>query len=379
MTKVSELREENLNQVRTCFSNISIWTKNELIAATGISSGGMVSILQELKERKEILQEEDAASTGGRPGHQYRLNPDAYHACCVFLKAGTEARMECFSMDLYGKRQQEKAYVISDTASVLSNIKQMLAADSSMKEILISVPGVSEEGKIRECDISFLSGCDLKQKIIAETGLVPVMENDVNIAAIGLQRKTQKTDLAYIYQPDTYIMAEKLKLTDAWFDGVRASLGALLKEHSGIVVFREITDAWLQEHLPAVPYRDLKWTSLLLQQMCIFYHDRIGARTIRSFGIYDYNNLHSFLVEDTGETRLLQDVLWDWLLLQGYGGKTLTIPELWELLVERKVMDPSVMESIGQFSGVLRDRRKYDWDMEKRAVTILEKAPDSED
>ena len=33
----------------------------------------------------------------------------------------------------------------------------------------------------------------------------------------------------------------------------------------------------------------------------------------------------------------------------------------------------------GQFSGVLRDRRKYDWDMEKRAVTILEKAPDSED
>lgn len=183
----------------------------------------------------------------------------------------------------------------------------------------------------------------------------------------------------YIYQPDTYIMAEKLKLTDAWFDGVRASLGALLKEHSGIVVFREITDAWLQEHLPAVPYRDLKWTSLLLQQMCIFYHDRIGARTIRSFGIYDYNNLHSFLVEDNGETRLLQDVLWDWLLLQGYGGKTLTIPELWELLVERKVMDPSVMESIGQFSGVLRDRRKYDWDMEKRAVTILEKAPDSED
>lgn len=179
MTKVSELREENLNRVRTCFSNISIWTKNELIAATGISSGGMVSILQELKERKEILQEEDAASTGGRPGHQYRLNPDAYHACCVFLKAGTEARMECFSMDLYGKRQQEKAYVISDTASVLSNIKQMLAADSSMKEILISVPGVSEEGKIRECDISFLSGCDLKQKIIAETGLVPVMENDV--------------------------------------------------------------------------------------------------------------------------------------------------------------------------------------------------------
>ena len=110
-----------------------------------------------------------------------------------------------------------------------------------------------------------------------------------------------------------------------------------------------------------------------------FYHDRIGARTIRSFGIYDYNNLHSFLVEDNGETRLLQDVLWDWLLLQGYGGKTLTIPELWELLVERKVMDPSVMESIGQFSGVLRDRRKYDWDMEKRAVTILEKAPDSED
>lgn len=203
MTKVSELREENLNRVRTCFSSISIWTKNELIAATGISSGGMVSILQELKERKEILQEEDAASTGGRPGHQYRLNPDAYHACCVFLKAGTEARMECFSMDLYGKRQQEKAYVISDTASVLSNIKQMLAADSSMKEILISVPGVSEEGKIRECDISFLSGCDLKQKIIAETGLVPVMENDVNIAAIGLQRKTQKTDLAYIYQPDT--------------------------------------------------------------------------------------------------------------------------------------------------------------------------------
>ena len=51
MTKVSELREENLNRVRTCFSSISIWTKNELIAATGISSGGMVSILQELKER----------------------------------------------------------------------------------------------------------------------------------------------------------------------------------------------------------------------------------------------------------------------------------------------------------------------------------------
>lgn len=225
MTKVSELREANLNRVRACFSDGRIYTKNELIEATGFSSGGMVSILQELKNRKEILQEEDAASTGGRPGHRYRLNPDAYHVCCLFLKAGKEDRMEAFGMDLYGKVMAQEDVPLTDERAVTAQIRKMIHADPLIREILISVPGVSEDGRIRECDIASLSGRDLGRAAEEETGIEPVIENDVNIAAIGLQRRTGRKELAYIYQPDRAYSGVGIVIEGKLYNGAQHMAG----------------------------------------------------------------------------------------------------------------------------------------------------------
>ena len=184
--------------------------------------------------------------------------------------------------------------------------------------------------------------------------------------------KLCESPLFYIYKPDVYIMCEKMPLTDAWLDQVRDKVQEAIRENDGLVVLRRLTDAWCQENLPPVPYKDLPWTTLLLQQICIFYPDRIGARPIRSFGIYDYNNIHSFLVDNETGPKYLQEALWIWLIREGYGGKTLKVSDLWGLFVEEKLMDDSVMNSAGQFNSVMKDPAKYEWDLTRRTVKILQ-------
>ena len=76
MTKITDLKEDNIHQIRQCFYDGEIWTKNKLAQKTGLSLAATTNILQYLLQNNEILLDGKAQSTGGRKSKQYVLNAD---------------------------------------------------------------------------------------------------------------------------------------------------------------------------------------------------------------------------------------------------------------------------------------------------------------
>ena len=71
MTKITDLKEDNIHQIRQCFYDGEIWTKNKLAQKTGLSLAATTNILQYLLQNNEILLDGKAQSTGGRKSKQY--------------------------------------------------------------------------------------------------------------------------------------------------------------------------------------------------------------------------------------------------------------------------------------------------------------------
>ena len=86
LVKITELKTNNIHQVRLCFYNGEIWTKNDLAKHTGLSLAATTNILQLLLKDDEIKLVGEAQSTGGRKSKQYILNKDYYHLGNVSLK-----------------------------------------------------------------------------------------------------------------------------------------------------------------------------------------------------------------------------------------------------------------------------------------------------
>lgn len=227
MAKTEEVRCRNLNTIRHCFTVQRTWHKNELMKAAGISRGAVVSLLQELMENHEILQKEDAVSTGGRPSQQYFLNPDGFHIGCFFLKNGREGSfLQVKVLNLYGNVLAEEEQKDIDAQAVLQTVIKMQAADPLLREVLISVPGVASGGLIRNCDISALENTDLGAMIKAAAGMDPVIENDVNTAAVGLFHALgSEKNLAVIYQPSAAYAGVGLIIAGNLYNGKSHSAG----------------------------------------------------------------------------------------------------------------------------------------------------------
>ena len=49
MTKITDLKEDNIHQIRQCFYDGEIWTKNKLAQKTGLSLAATTNILQYLR------------------------------------------------------------------------------------------------------------------------------------------------------------------------------------------------------------------------------------------------------------------------------------------------------------------------------------------
>ena len=207
MTRTSELKEENIGKIRTCFYERSEWTKNALSGECGLSLAGTTNVLQYLMSEDEIFHISDAASTGGRRSKIYKLNPDFHHVGVLMLKRRRSRYLICTQIhDLEGKCLYENQSYSKrgNLSDIDSEIRDMLAYDQRIHVLAVSVPGVSGNGIIGVCDYEKLSGINLKAHISDVFGMPSVIENDVNSACIGFSKYHPGVmNLALIYQPDT--------------------------------------------------------------------------------------------------------------------------------------------------------------------------------
>ena len=93
MTRINELKTENIRDIRSCFYRGGIWTKNELSDETGLSLAGTTNVLKFLQERREILLVGKADSTVGRKSKQYTLNKDYAHIGTLIAQYGKDHKL----------------------------------------------------------------------------------------------------------------------------------------------------------------------------------------------------------------------------------------------------------------------------------------------
>ena len=130
---------------------------------------------------------------------------------------------------------------------------------------------------------------------------------------------------------------ESLGLTDEWVAEAGKKIKELLDAENGLVCIPQLTEDWLNENMPKIPM-GIPWTCFLLQQLCFFYSERIGAKTLRPVGMYDFSRLHSFLLPYASPIQELSEAVWLWMVDKGWGGKTLMRSEIEDIFRDAKLI-----------------------------------------
>lgn len=115
------------------------------------------------------------------------------------------------------------------------------------------------------------------------------------------------------YQPDEFILAERLPIDQNWLDQVASALDELFaRENAAFVVLRQIQPSWYAMSLPVLP-DGLHWTPLLLQEI-VGYHLQPRYRTIQPYRTMDTDALHAAIVpSDSGLVSFADLVYAYWL------------------------------------------------------------------
>ncbi|MBR3364656.1 MAG: ROK family protein [Solobacterium sp.] len=231
MAGISDLKMENIRDVRACFYTGGTWTKNQLSRKTGLSLAGTTNVLKYLLEKKEILQSGKAASKAGRKSKQYILNPDSCHIGTVKIMYGRwNHNVEIAAMRLNGEcmLSESAGDTLCDSAFLMNMIRILLKEDPLISVLAISLPGTASNGRIETCDVAALEGIDLGAMIDQEFNVPYMIENDVNTACIGFgSDHPDIRNLALIYQPEMSLTGCGIMINGTLYNGCRHAAGEI--------------------------------------------------------------------------------------------------------------------------------------------------------
>lgn len=205
MSKIEDLKKKNTQKIKQCFFNGQLWTKNELAKTTGISKAGTTNILKDLLAYQFIFFIGEANSTGGRKSKLYQINKDHFHIGKIILQRKENTyHFISQSVDLLNQMIYENS-IVSQKGTVrelLDIILQLIKNDTNIEVLCLSIPGICEDGCLNVCDFHELQGIDLKMQIKKLKNIELIIENDVNVASIGLSHALNYSNLALLYQPE---------------------------------------------------------------------------------------------------------------------------------------------------------------------------------
>ncbi len=229
----AELRHENTNRIRQVLFSGEVQTKDSLAERTRLSPATCRNILLELLARGEVLELPHGDPHGGRPSHRFRCNNDFVRF--AFLRIQYENREKTLTFLLVNAvgeilsadRSPPMDCISADR--VLFFLKERMGSVSGIGFLAVSYPGVVLDGKT-SCwsDVEELGGQDL-QSILQTTFHLPVLiENDVNLAALGYVEEHPIPNLAYIGFPKGNLPGCGLIANGQLLRGVRGFAGEVL-------------------------------------------------------------------------------------------------------------------------------------------------------
>lgn len=174
---------------------------------TGLSKQTVSIAIASLESRNLVVPVGSTKGHIGRRAITYRLSPSAYFGVGIDL-GGTSLRSGL--IDFAGEVRSEHAQLtprssLSDLVKSISQSIDILNAKANVKsqinQIVIGVPGVvnpKTEIISMSPNVEYLNGVNLKQILSKQFNCDVIIENDVNLAAIGEQDVSQLQDFIFI-------------------------------------------------------------------------------------------------------------------------------------------------------------------------------------
>ena len=185
----SNVKQMNLEIIRTAIKTMPGNTKALITSATGLSHATCNTLLNELVATGEVLELDKDLNSGGRPAQRYQYNAEFSNVISLYIDNDNNKPVIRYAVfNLIGiileENQINKETV--DYEIIEDVIGTLLQRHSAVKAIGIGIPGVVlKERFINSCDVETLTNCPLAEKLENRFGVNVVLENDMNASAIG--------------------------------------------------------------------------------------------------------------------------------------------------------------------------------------------------
>lgn len=153
-----KLRVINDQKVFDYFINEEIGTKKEIAQKTNVSIMTTGTILNDFLLKGIIVENELIYVEKGRPTHQYKLNPDYYHECMMYVKKNDCCSIIYCLKNALGelidsKKIKKKEFVGEDIVNCLNKI---IEEDKYLQYISLGLPAIISNNQVIESDIDSL-------------------------------------------------------------------------------------------------------------------------------------------------------------------------------------------------------------------------------
>ncbi|MHA7967572.1 ROK family protein [Paenibacillus sp. CAU 1782] len=188
MANANLMKEMNLNHVRQVMRRVETATKPQLAELTKLSVVTINSLVKELNEYGEIIEDEIAPSSGGRPALTYRYNYDYSHALVMYIKEKQgQVLLSATVVNLDDRILLKEEHLMPefDSPRFYEAIGRILEQHPSVKVIGVGIPGQTVNGEIIVSSRPELTGYRMVEELQGQFGLPVMVENDINAAISG--------------------------------------------------------------------------------------------------------------------------------------------------------------------------------------------------
>jgi len=197
ISNTTRIKQINVELVKDALIELIYGTKQSISNITGLSVATCGNILNELIESGEVIEIDLEQPSGGRPARRFMYNANYSYVACIDLSYEQGIYKIAYAVtNLVGEIIEEDSVIVGNITyqSIVYHIDRLLASYKIIKAIGIGVPAVVYEGVIvGECDIKDLTNFPLEKELKKVFDKEIIVENDMNLKALGFYRK-QKYD-----------------------------------------------------------------------------------------------------------------------------------------------------------------------------------------
>ena len=190
------MKQVNEALIRECLRLRGRATKADIARDSGLSQTTVGQTLTQMETRHQIRQAGFRDSSGGRKAAIYELDADAGRGYSLAIELDHIDWAVCNALGtvINEGRRVVRGDPVDDAIALLSTLKEDAfdKPHATQSALAVGVPGVVLDGSIITGNFrGRWSEADVARHIREATGMVPIVENDMNAIALGFAREAE--------------------------------------------------------------------------------------------------------------------------------------------------------------------------------------------